>query len=75
MGFWVTLAVAVVLNVAAYLLTPRPKGMASPQSQDLREPTAEAGKPIPVPFGEIMITSPNVLFYGDVSKHEYEVNA
>lgn len=75
MGFWMALAVAFAVNVVAYLLMPKPKRAANPQSQDLREPTAEAGQPIPVAFGEITITSPNVLFYGDVSKRQYEVNA
>lgn len=75
MGFWIQLAIAVVLSVVSYALAPKPSRTASPQSQDLRDPTAEAGKPIPVLFGEMMVTSPNVLFYGDVSKNEYEVNA
>lgn len=75
MGFWVTLAIAFVVNVVAYMLMPKPNRSTSAQSQDLREPTAEAGKPIPVVFGEVTIMSPNVLYYGDVGKHQYEVDA
>ncbi len=75
MGFWVALAVALVVQVIAYLLMPKPKNTTNRQSQDLREPTAEAGMPIPVAFGEIRIQSPNVLYYGDISKNEYEVKA
>ncbi|MBB3231697.1 hypothetical protein [Halomonas stenophila] len=74
MGFWVSLAVAFVLNVIAYLLV-RPKKASRAQAQDLREPSAEAGKPIPVVFGEITVTNPNVLYYGDVDKRQYEVSA
>ncbi|MFD2664623.1 hypothetical protein [Halomonas halophila] len=57
------------------MLTPRPDRSTSRQSQDLREPSAEAGKPVPVVFGEMWVTSPNVLYYGDVSKQDYEVDA
>ncbi len=75
MGFWISLAVALVINVIAYLLMPKPRTNSNPQSQDLREPTAEAGKPVPVLFGEMTIQSPNVLYYGDISKRQYEVKA
>lgn len=74
MGFWISLAVSLVISVFAYLIAPKPKRQ-SQQSQDLRDPTAEAGIPVPVAFGEIMVTSPNVLWYGDVEKNDYEVNA
>lgn len=72
MGFWVQLAIAVVLSVVSYMLTPKPKS-SSVQTQDLREPTAEAGLPVPVVFGEVTVTRPNVLYYGDIGKRQYEV--
>lgn len=72
---WAVLAIAVAVNVVAYALMPKPRTSTSRQAQDLREPTAEAGKPVPVAFGEITVLSPNVLYYGDISKHSYEVNA
>lgn len=76
MGFWIALAVAFAMQVVAYVLMPKPKSSSSNrQSQDLRQPTAEAGKPIPVAFGEGTITSPNVLYYGDIDKRQYEVKA
>lgn len=73
-NFLAQIAIAVVLSVVAYLLAPKPPRV-SQQSQDLREPTAEAGIPVPVPFGELTITSPNVMWYGDVRKRQYEVKA
>lgn len=74
MGFWTALAVALVVNVVAYLLMPKPK-RSSPQTQDLREPTARADQPRGRVWGEMTITSPNVNWYGDIDKREYEVKA
>lgn len=33
----------------------------------MESPTAEAGRPIAVVFGEILVKSPNFLWYGDKS--------
>lgn len=74
-NFLAQIAIAVVLAVASYALAPKPKTSRNPQSQDLREPTAEAGKPVGVVFGEMTIVSPNVLYYGDIAKRQYEVDA
>lgn len=77
MGWWVVvqLVVAVALAVVSYALTPKPKKQKPPATQDMDEPTAEAGRPIPVVFGTVNITSPNVLYYTDKNKRSYEVKA
>lgn len=60
-----SLLISIALNVVAYALMPRPRSGKSESVQDLENPTAEAGKPLPVIFGEITIKDPNVLWYGD----------
>lgn len=69
----VALAVSVVLNVASILLTPKAKGPRPEAARELTEPTAEAGKPIPVLFGRKLIRELNVLWYGDKSVRTYKV--
>lgn len=67
------IAITVALNVAAYLLTPKPKTPKPAAAQDLEAPTAEAGRPIPVVFGTKKVASANVLWFGEISKTSYEV--
>ena len=38
--------------------------------QDIRQPTADAGRPIPVVFGSVQITDPNYLYFGQVFHNE-----
>jgi len=77
MPWWwlIQLVVAVALAVIAYALAPKPKKQKPPATKDLDNPTADAGRPIPVVFGSINVTGPNVLWYGDKGKREYEVKA
>lgn len=53
----------------SYALRPKPEtNNAKPASEsDFDIPTAEEGRPIPVLFGTRRITSPNVVWYGDIS--------
>lgn len=74
-NFVVQVLVAVAISVVAYMIAPKPSTSNGRQSQDLREPQSDAGIPVPVIFGEVTIMSPNVMWYGDVEKHEYEVDA
>jgi len=39
------------------------------------DPTAEAGREIPVVFGTMTVQSLNVLWYGDKTMLTYKVNA
>lgn len=63
--FWIQLIVALALMILGYLLQPKPKGPKPDQVSDMDAPTAEAGRPIPVIFGEITVKSPNFLWWGD----------
>lgn len=74
-NFLAAIAISIALSVLAYMLMPKPSTDTGRQSQNLREPQAEAGIPLPVVFGEVTIMSPNVMWYGDIDKIEYEVNA
>ncbi|MCC6007210.1 MAG: hypothetical protein JJU40_06000 [Rhodobacteraceae bacterium] len=51
-----------------YALSPRPR-VETPRAaglDDLSLPTAEEGRPIPVVFGTVLITGPNVVWVGDL---------
>jgi hypothetical protein len=53
--------------VIGYLLMPKPKPPKPTTVDDLQEPTAEAGRAIPVVFGSVQMKGLNVLYYGDKS--------
>jgi len=61
----VNLLVGLVLMIAGYLLQPKPKPNKPAEVTEMEGPTAEAGKPIPVIFGDIWVKSPNYLWWGD----------
>jgi hypothetical protein len=61
--FWIWL-ITTVLSIALAPKPPKPKA-ASIDDFDL--PTAEEGRKVPVVFGTVDITGPNVLWYGDLS--------
>lgn len=63
--FLVQLAIGVGLMILGYMLMPKPKQPKPPSTEDLDDPTAEAGRPIPVIFGSMKVKSPNVMWYGD----------
>lgn len=63
--FVVQLLIGLALAYISYLLVPKPKVSQPEATKELENPTAEAGKPIPVVFGSITIQSPNNLGYWD----------
>lgn len=63
--FLVQLAIGVGLQVLGYLLMPKPKQEKPPSVDDLQEPTAEAGRPIPKVFGSVTLKGLNILWFGD----------
>lgn len=77
MGWFVQLVIAIVMLAVSYLIAPRPKSSSGPPAtaQELDDPTADAGAPIPVVFGTITIKSPNVLWFGQKSIKTYSVDA
>ena len=66
-SFLIQLVIAVVLAVVAYALAPKPKSNQSDATQEMETPTADAGRPIPVVFGDLTVKSPNCLGYDHVS--------
>lgn len=62
---WLNLFVFAISIVLSIVLRPKAPEPARPALEDLSVPKAEAGDPIPVPFGTVMITGPNVVWYGD----------
>lgn len=73
MWFLGQILVSIVLAVVAYILMPRPKPPKPEAAKDLEVPTAEAGRPLPVIFGEGTIKSPNTLYYGQSSTRTQKV--
>ncbi|MGY6535287.1 MAG: hypothetical protein ACXIVG_08085 [Pararhodobacter sp.] len=66
--FIARLVLGLVLSAISYALNPRPKSE-KPQAAGLDDfalPTAEEGRPIPVVFGTVLITGPNVVWAGDL---------
>lgn len=75
MGWFLPIILAIIFNVIAYFLAPKPKKEKPPEVKDVDDPTASAGRPIPVLFGSKSIKGLNVLWFGDKSKATFEVDA
>jgi hypothetical protein len=75
-GAWfIPLLLAIIFQVVAYLLTPKPKKAKPEAAKDMEDPTADAGRPIPVVFGTVTVKGLNILHFGDKNKLTREVNA
>lgn len=75
MAWFIPLLLAIVFNVVAYLLAPKPKRSQPTETKDMDSPTADAGRPIPVVFGTVTIKGLNVLWYGEKSRDKRKVSA
>jgi len=75
MAFFVSLLISLALSIVSYLIAPKPKVAKPEAAKDLEDPTAEAGRPIPVLFGTVTIKGLNALYSGEKSKRTYEVKA
>lgn len=75
MGWFLLLLVALAFQVVAYLLMPKPKRAKPEAAKDMEDPTADAGRPIPVVFGTITVKGLNILWFGDKHKDTDEVRA
>lgn len=72
--FFVQILISIALSLLAYLIAPKPKTPKPAAAAEMENPTADAGRPIPVVFGTMIIKGPNFLWYGDKSVIEYTVN-
>ena len=61
---WGYLAVFVVTLIISYALAPKPQSQPPPGLGDIKAPTAEEGREIPVLFGTREIKGPNIVWYG-----------
>ena len=57
----------------SYILAPKPKGPKPEEVTQLQNPSAEAGKPVSVPFGTVWVQEVNILWYGDKDSKTYKV--
>lgn len=71
--FLIQIVVSIALSYLAYLLAPKPKQPKPAAAAEMENPTADAGRPIPVVFGTVTIKGPNFLWYGEKTVKEYQV--
>lgn len=69
----VALIVSTVLNVAAFIITPKPKAPKPSAVEDAKAPTADKGRPVPKVWGTVTVRGINVLWWGDRSKNSYMI--
>ena len=69
------LLISVAVQIVAYIIMPKPKAPKPDAAKELENPTAEAGIPVPVLFGEKIIKGPNILWFGDKSINTYKIDA
>jgi predicted phage tail protein len=74
MAWFLALLIGLLLNVVSYLLMPKAKTSKPEAAKDLESPTADAGRPIPVVFGEVNVKGLNVLWYGEKAKETIKIS-
>lgn len=60
------LFVLIVTVVLAFALQPKIPEPTPATLSEIDIPTANQGKPIPKVFGQIVVQSPNIVWYGDL---------
>lgn len=63
---WFLVALFVGSFLLSYALAPKPQNAKPAGFEDIKAPTAEVGREIPVLFGTRDIAGPNCVWYGDV---------
>lgn len=58
------IAIAIVMMILTYLLTPKPKIEKLKPESEIDVPETEVGKPLPVIFGTVVLRNPNVVWFG-----------
>lgn len=75
MAWFVPFLIAVAAMGVGYVLAPKTKSQKPDQAEEMDNPTAEAGVPITVVFGQVTIKSPNTLWIGEKSIRSFEINS
>jgi hypothetical protein len=65
-NIFIQIAIVVVSAVISAALAPKPQPPKPARLEDFDAPTAEEGRPIPVIFGTVWVTGPNIVWYGDL---------
>ena len=73
--FLVQLLIGIAVQVVGFLISPKTKQPKPAAMEDMEEPTAESGRPMPVPFGSITIKSLNNQGYWDTETITRQVPA
>lgn len=63
----IALILMIIAMILSLVLRPKPIPPFAAQLSDFHVPTADAGRPVPVIFGTVLIKGPNVVWYGDLS--------
>lgn len=63
---WIYAIVFIVALVVSYSMIPKPQTKPPAGLGDIKAPTAEEGREIPVLFGTRDLAGPNVVWYGDL---------
>lgn len=66
MAFWLILLLFVASTVVSALLQKKPPDAKASGLGDFQAPTAQEGRVIPVVFGTVKISGPNVVWFGDL---------
>lgn len=66
---WLNLIVLVLATVISYLLRPEVK-QENPSFDNMEDPVADAGMPIPVVFGTMQVKRLNVIWWGEKERTE-----
>lgn len=74
-SFTAMLLISIALSLLAYMLMPKPKSPTPAPAQDMESPTADAGRPMPVVFGQCTVKGVNILGYWDKKTRTYQVSA
>lgn len=72
MAWFLQLLLGIAFQILGYLLAPKPKKEKPPAATEMDAPTAEAGRPIPVVFGTMLVKSPNFLWWGEKALRQYD---
>jgi hypothetical protein len=67
--FWLVILLFVGTTVLSALLQKRPKDVQPAGTSDFQVPTAEEGRVIPVIYGTVLNSGPNVVWWGDLQIH------